>query len=550
MNETSYVTIEGALSLPLQVKQILYSCFIIYLFVEVVFYVIFIFHLKPKANDLTTIPKIPFRDYGEQQRHLLFERVLDRIETQCKLENKDMRNEFHHSFLRRWFYPPTPYSTSDNISKTSSKQGKESHQTLLGRTSTSFSSTESSMEGKSHDQIFYKEDLLEFFTWAFFAERYANLKENWQIEELNKMMEILSSKYGFEYPSYKTEQSPMRSKPRCVTLEDCTPLHRPLALYFFFLVVRLVGYMILFSRGFRRYSVSTRPKGKGKGHGKVLHYWLREQQDLISGKSGDDEQCTPILFFHGIAPAGLTFYLPMIFNVILGGGNELSNNQKQNNPILLFENLPITCSLVFDILNEEETVQCVDKVLSRHKFDSQEKKGHGNKFILCGHSFGTFQLTWLVKSLALKDRIKKIVLLDPVSILLAEPDVVANFIYNRADNAAFDKDNIMETINKLKIRLLASSELGIEYYLRRYLAWYNSELWLEDVPKSIGVSVYVSENDEIIDAEKVRKEINRFPNVKLKYWKDAGHGAVISKPEFWTDVSGEFQCTTCTKKVD
>ena len=155
------------------------------------------------------------------------------------------------------------------------------------------------------------------------------------------------------------------------------------------------------------------------------------------------------------------------------------------------------------------------------------------------------------------------ILLDPVSILLSEPDVVVNFLYGRTadrilgdggggdggddqDQYGTDNSSILDTINRLKIKILASSEIGIEYYLRRHFAWYNSELWLGDVPESIDVSVYIAEKDEIIEARKVCKEIRRFPNVKLVSWKDLGHAAVVTNSELWVDIVDEFKYSALT----
>jgi hypothetical protein len=44
---------------------------------------------------------------------------------------------------------------------------------------------------------------------------------------------------------------------------------------------------------------------------------------------------------------------------------------------------------------------------------------------LCGHSFWSCQLTWLLKS-SLRSRIRQIVLVDPVTINLSESDVMVN----------------------------------------------------------------------------------------------------------------------------
>jgi pimeloyl-ACP methyl ester carboxylesterase len=521
------------------------SCFILVsIFIEIIFYLIYKFHLKRKANDIRYKTIKPYRDYGEK-RHLLFKRILDRIEGNCKLENKDMDIELH-TFLRNWFHP-SPDQSSVKLCQ-EERLNSVTYPSLDKRgTSISSSSSESDMDGINYDNnshvnssTFCKEDLLEFFTWAFFDKRYVELDKDWEKEELSKIFEILSSRYGFVYQSYKDKDSNhVRLKPKCMTLEDCKPLHRPLALYGLFFIIRMVGYLVLYFKGFRRYTIETPIEVGGHCKKKMLSYWL-----LDTPRNDKSHPLSPILFFHGIAPAGLSFYIPMLFKSMVRDGD------KNNRPIFLFENLPITCSLVFHALTEEETIFCVEEALQRHGFIGTQR----NNMILVGHSFGSFQSTWLLKSPLLSKDVQKVILIDPVSILLSEPDVVTNFLYNRTADAFNNyccikgEDggiccSFVELLNRLKIRLLASSELGIEWYLRRNFAWYNSELWIEDIPTCTEISVFVSELDEIIDSKKVMNETRKFPNVKLNSWKDVGHAAVLTRSHLWNDVSKEFEET-------
>jgi len=502
--------------------------------------------------------------------------------------------------------------------------------------------------------VLYKEDIEELFAWAFFDKRYSDLNEHWERQELNKMFKILIERYGIIYPSYhdammnntkKHEKqqeygnpNPIRRlKPCLMSLEDVNPLHRPLCIYILFWALRHFGYIILYYNGFRRnhiyidkkkiikFSSSSSLKRRIDCYAddyKSFYYWYRQPTKTFSSSSSctgtssqqeqekyHDIQMDPLLFFHGIAPSGLTFYLPMLFHTFLNHPshhdhhNDSSQLYKQKIPVFLFENLPITCTLMFDALTEEETVIGIMHALERHgyfmkmqeeenkkpieKLDSNLKKNNNNRtkhqLILCGHSFGSCQITWLIKNKHFQQMVKKIVLLDPVSILLSEPDVVQNFIYGRSADNIFEcslKDkqsnigdtansrssssssskrksgsssitcresttsiyvsNLKQNMNRLKIRILASSEICIEHYLRRHFAWYNSELWIEDIPDHIQTSVFISEKDEIIDADKVKKEMNRFPRIKCVCWNGVGHASVISSPTLWIDVINDF----------
>ena len=522
-----------------------FNLVVYYLIVEIFFYLLFTFHIKRIANDLSSKSIKPFRDHG-QHRHLLFKKILDRMETQCEIEGKHIERELH-VFLKNWFLP-RPLGKIDsqvlnlNEPTTSNSSNNHSH-FFFERKSTSLSSSSSSCIENVEDYTssFCQEDLREFFAWAFFDKTVCNITEQWEKDELNKMFEMLITRYGFVYQSYKVKESPIRLKPKSMTLEDCNPLHRPIALYMLFWILRYFGYFILYMKGFRRFHVQL----KSQGQEKVLYYWLLQN---TKNSVETTANLAPTMFFHGIAPAGLTFYIPMLFNSLLRCDKKTGSKPSHQDAIFLFENLPITCSLVFDALTEEQTMHCVEKALIRHGFYLQQQDGTGTyqpTITVCGHSFGSFQVSWLLKHSAIKDKIKQVILLDPVSIMLSEPDVLTNFLYTQTTGSIFqngkiDAISLMEYIHKMKIRIIASSELGIEYYLRRHFAWYNSELWIEDIPKSINMSVYVSEKDEIIDAEKVVREVTRFPHVKLKLLKNVGHAALITQPALWKMLYEEF----------
>lgn len=225
----------------------------------------------------------------------------------------------------------------------------------------------------------------------------------------------------------------------------------------------------------------------------------------------------PLLFFHGIAPGGLILYLPMIF---FGLATE------PERPVFLFENRSISCSMDFYPLSEEKTVDGIFELVNQALGESSSQE----PLSVVGHSFGSCPITWLLASPKMSSRIHQVVLLDPVAILLSEPDVMVNFLY------AQEMD---------KIRMVASSELFTEYYLRRHFAWYNSELWLQDLKEQHKLLVCLSEQDEIINARKVRQELERHASEvpeqhqpKTLYWKEAGHGACISSLSKWRQIKG------------
>jgi hypothetical protein len=150
---------------------------------------------------------------------------------------------------------------------------------------------------------------------------------------------------------------------------------------------------------------------------------------------------------------------------------------------------------------------------------------------LVGHCFGSRAITWLIHSSPAEPRIRQIVLVDPVSVLFSEPDVMCNFLHARE---ALQKRPRCSRIGVI------SNELFAEHCLRRHFAWCNSELWLEDLPVKAKVLACLSEEDQILPACKVQREVDRTmlrdadkQDVDLFVWEGAGHAHCTMRPRTW-----------------
>jgi pimeloyl-ACP methyl ester carboxylesterase len=239
------------------------------------------------------------------------------------------------------------------------------------------------------------------------------------------------------------------------------------------------------------------------------HHHRDDSEDDDDENDEHNVKQLPLIFLHGIAPGGLFFYIPMLF--FLGGDGR---------PLLFFENPDIS----FYILggyppNERETVVSVWEAVDTHLGTTQE-------VCLIGHSFGSCPITWLLHSSECL-RIRQIVLVDPVSILLSEPDVVQNFLYQR------------HCLRKRKMPIkigVVSNEIFTEHYLRRHFSWYNSELWLEDLPDHAKVLVCLSNDDSIVPSQKVHREVLRKPDVDILVWENAGHAHCVTRPRTWKQI--------------
>ncbi len=379
-----------------------------------------------------------------KDRRKLFMRILRRIEKVCKEDNKPTLPKIQ-SFIREWF----PTSTPDFCPK--------------------------------------KGDVDQFFAWAFFGKHFHEL-EPWMHQDMKGMYEILESEHNLSFPKGLTpEYKPMR-----LSLDPLTPHYRPFFIYAILLGIKITGRLLLRAAGF--YHLETTGG---------LKYFYRPPKREI-----DQTNKLPIIFLHGIAPGGLTFYLPMLFH--LGGDGR---------PLFFFENPDITFCILAggNPLKEHDTVEGIWEAVDHHLSSVQDVS-------VVGHSFGSCPITWLVHS-DNRARIRQIILVDPVSICLSEPDVMYNFLYN---------PNVR--LNKRLPLAVISTEIFTQHYLRRHFAWYNSELWLEDLPEQAKVLVCLSEWDPIVPVEKVRQQLLRKPEVEFLFWERAGHAHCVTRPQMWQEM--------------
>ena len=314
---------------------------------------------------------------------------------------------------------------------------------------------------------------------------------NAESTELQKCLEILRIRAGLVF--HNEPNSPYKARRLC--LEDVAPLHRPLMVYLWVEGLRALAGWVLRLWGFVPVT-----------HGAVPG-WYRPGRKLADTSTTPKQQL-PLVFFHGIAPAGLTFYLPMILNLVSDG-----------RPTLLVEQPSISGRLgMFGAVSEEEMMEAVEQMIC--DTIDRDPTTQDSAVLWAGHSFGSCPLTWMWRRPTLRQRSAGILLLDPVTILLSEPAVMMNFLYARDIS---------------KIRMVAASEVFTEYYLRRHFAWYNAEVWVEDIA-SCPVTVALSGCDEIVDAPAVAAHLLTCPSVRTIYWPTARHAHCVTSPTKWRQL--------------
>lgn len=237
-----------------------------------------------------------------------------------------------------------------------------------------------------------------------------------------------------------------------MTVEEISYTHRPLFIYVLVYLKNVFTTIIFHFFGFQSRQL------------KAMHYWHR-------GSSSANLE--PLIFFHGIT-TGWGVYFGLIQALVT------------NRAVFLFDFEAIKLfSLCFELPSPEAYCTSVKEVLDLHKV---------KKVNVIGHSFGTITAAWFVDHCP--EHVSHLTLVDPVSLLLAHPDVAYNFLYR-------PPSNFIEWM----IYYGASQEITIANCLRRNFWWYNNVLWLEDVPPGIGVHVSLAAADQVSNTTTIEEYI-------------------------------------------
>lgn len=463
-----------------------------YFGIEIAFYCAFHLYLLPSANKLVDVH--PYRDYHIGQRHRIILRCLERlVRHTAEGQNKE---EAIRSYLLSWFHENRAVV---DISRFLIREDEKKR--LLSRRVSDVSNFTSATEEESFSvssdgsytcgkqrwtiEELGRADMDELFAWAAFAKDFVHLNST-ELADLEQTFVGCEEKFGL----YFREGTTKKYTAKRLNLEDIKAFHRPLIVYLFVLFIRVISGLCLLSFGFR-------PCCSKSG----LQGWFRSSRNETTN--------LPLMFFHGVAPGGLAFYLPMVLK-------GLTNDDQA---VFLFENPAISTDLFagFNPLSEQQTLDSIQELFKRFTPDCKE-------FAVVGHSFGTVPVTWLLHCPKLRNMIRQAVLLDPVTILLTTPDVMNSFLYSTKNS---------------KVRLVAD-ELLVQNYIRRHFPYYNSDLWIEDLPsENMQMLVCISENDDVIDARKVRQECERHlqrQDRSVIFWEESRHGDCVLQTQKWKDV--------------
>ncbi|RDW62000.1 hypothetical protein BP6252_11433 [Coleophoma cylindrospora] len=299
-----------------------------------------------------------------------------------------------------------------------------------------------------------EDNVKQFYRWAFMNSRAG---EEGDEEELDEAMQYFQEQTGWKL-------QPGLGSAKCLrlTLDPVYMLHRPLLVYIGMFFVDMATHLFLVSKGYQFYRSSRasflkvfplRPQvllTKSKSPSATLTYWYRPP----TSKSK-----RPIVFFHGIG-VGVGPYFKLLSQ--LTDADARQGEPDEGAPaIIAVEILPISSRMTPHALSAEAFCLEMEKILDFHGFED---------FTLASHSYGSVLTSQLLKHDQISSRIASLVLMDPITLMLACPDVAYNFTRR-----------IPSMANEFELHYFASQEMGVAHTLARHFFWYQNLIWKEDL---------------------------------------------------------------------
>eukprot|EP00438_Fugacium_kawagutii_P017894 Skav201911 [mRNA] locus=scaffold3992:132879:134219:+ [translate_table: standard] len=296
----------------------------------------------------------------------------------------------------------------------------------------------------------------EFFAWAFYS-KYAEELTDAEKNELEDMIKESERRYGWSFQDgYTPGVEPMR-----INFDPIQAWYHPLWYYAAILGLRLATNSAMQLMGF------TRCK---KGQLSYFHHPAPAYPGLLleSGKPVPPSPGSPVVLIHGLG-VGIPPYLGLI---------RILAKTRECFVIELPEVSQACCELV---LPPKDMAEALCEMLKQH--------GH-DQAIFIAHSYGTFVMSWVLQFK--RHIVARNVLIDPVALLLAQPDVAYNFLYRHPDNPM--------------LKIVANFvrwELFSAHVLMRHFYWHHNVLWKEDLPADS--LVVMSSHDDICNAHYIRR---------------------------------------------
>jgi len=325
-----------------------------------------------------------------------------------------------------------------------------------------------------------------FLAWAVYTSR---------IDELNEEQKGVVRELRIEASKYLKTDFIEGYNPNVKTtgfhLEPVSYLHHPLCLTILFATIDKFSDF---------YYLYTFKKIKTNGG---MDYWFKEGSKMKA----------PVFIFHGVF-SGWGFFSQLIEAI------------NQDRTVILFNYLPVKIGILPSpsaVPGPLEINETFVEIMGRHNI---------KKVAIIAHSWGTFIAGWIVR--LNPEFVCHLSLIDPIALTVVLPETTYALLYEPPN-----------TLMKYLMFYFVRNDLNLSYTLRRYFAWYNAALRLDDVPAHIGVFVCIATNDELLRAATVyelcglanekRQALSlsatgKVESVKRILWNNCMHGdAIVNK---------------------
>lgn len=236
-----------------------------------------------------------------------------------------------------------------------------------------------------------------FLAWAMFNKRLGDLSK--------QQHDLVYSTFNTScerHPELRLLKPGFNPKVRHVSmnLNKLPYIHRPLVMYVMVgLCEMLSNLLLLRACGFQCLEING------------MTYWYKQSQNINRHSDSDKDSGVrpdPVMLLHGISP-GWCFYMGIVRVLV------------QHRDIFLVDLDAIKIkSMKFFMPSPQQYADAVRRILERHRVPTVS---------LMGHSFGTICANWVI--IRYPQLVSHLTLIDPVSMLLALPDVAFNFIYRQ-----------------------------------------------------------------------------------------------------------------------
>ena len=358
-----------------------------------------------------------------------------------------------------------------------------------------------------------KLNILDFFAYAFFRQKYIENLDNMQLKEITNYADIICSKLG-KLTNQRNAKFFVMGHPFDSIIPMCQ--EAPLLYYvvFDFFIRYLLTEIMLIKMNYKcrndigplKYFVKE-PKNilrKEKNTLDIIdhtadekkmyddHYYNNDDDDNNNNNNNNEDDNIPLIFFHGLGAGLATYYL--LFEYFI------NSKQFENRTIILID-MPYVSMEYPKFRLPAPTIAEMNlyiETIVRRECPCFKYK-HKVTIDILAHSYGTFITANILYS---KNNIntRHAILVDPVALQLFHASLCKKFLYARKIN----RKDLLDILS-----LHAMKDISITRTLMRHGDWFDGIIWLEDVLNHAdSVHIFLAGKDKFLPIEGIHKSVH------------------------------------------